>query len=82
MLELIFHMRVQGTAATHVEAIEEKTRQAILVAMMDALSFTIDRISCEVFSSILVRLLNFTRIGMGALMIYVDRTIFSLHSRL
>jgi hypothetical protein len=38
---------MQGTEA-QLESFEEKTHQTGFVAMLDALSFTIDRISCEV----------------------------------
>ncbi|PKI79125.1 hypothetical protein CRG98_000417 [Punica granatum] len=36
-----------GTTVAHMENMDEKTHHASFVAMMDALSFTIDRICCE-----------------------------------
>ncbi|XP_031380311.1 protein SIEVE ELEMENT OCCLUSION B-like [Punica granatum] len=36
-----------GTTVAHMENLDEKTHQASFIAMMDALSFTIDRICCE-----------------------------------
>lgn len=38
------------TAQTRVETWDDKTQQASFIAMLEALSFTIDRVACEVIT--------------------------------